>query len=93
MTARKTEVALAAAAMALLLTACGGDAAPPEPGEAAVGTVAVDNAGAAENPVTPALPGGPAGQTPDYPNPAGTGSVIYSEPTSPPSNASGDPPL
>lgn len=83
--------ATGAVVMAMLLTGCGGDAAPPEPGEGAAGMVGVDNAGAAENPVTPALPGGPAGQTPDYPAPAGTGSVVHSD-ASPPSSASGDPP-
>lgn len=62
----------------LALAGCGGDAAPPEPGEGAVGLVAVDDAGAAEAPTTPALSGGPAGQAPDYGETAGVGSVISS---------------
>jgi hypothetical protein len=67
------------AGLTLALSACGDTAAPPEPGEGAVGFVAVDNAGAGENPITPAIRGGPEGQTPDYPNPAGAPSVVYSD--------------
>lgn len=76
---------LGAAILALgccALAACG-DAAPPEPGEGARGFVEVDDAGAAETPKTPALSGGPAGQTPDYGKAGGVGSVVYSEPGSP----------
>lgn len=87
--------ALAAAGGLLIAAGCSDrGAAPPEPGEGAVGTVAVDNAGAAQNPQTPALSGGPAGQTPDYPAPGGVSSRVESGPgVSPPSEASGDPPL
>jgi hypothetical protein len=70
--------ALAFVAMTALCSACGGDAAPPEGAEGAVGLVEQDNAGAAENPVTPALSGGPAGQTPDYGSPGGAPSMVVS---------------
>lgn len=87
--------ALFAAGALTALGACSDrGAAPTEPGEGAVGMVPVDNAGAAENPTTPALSGGPAGQTPDYPAPGGVSSVVESGPgVSPPSEASGDPPM
>ena len=49
----------------LLLAGCE-EHGTPRPGQGAVGAVAVDNAGAAQGPVTPALPGGPAGQTSGY---------------------------
>lgn len=69
----------AAAAIAALLSGCDrGGAAPPEGVEGAVGVVQQDNAGAAENPVTPALSGGPAGQTPDWGSPGGAPSVVVS---------------
>lgn len=88
---RKTTAAFAAATLAMLTAACGRDAAPPEPGEGAVGTVAVDNAGASETPVTPALAGGPAGQTPDYPSAAGAPSVVRSDGSPPAASSHGAP--
>lgn len=76
---------------ALALAGCG-DAAPPEPGEGAVGAVGVNNAGAGENPKTPALPGGPEGQTPAYGTPGGgAGSVVYSGASGAPSAGTPEP--
>lgn len=88
---RKSEFAIGMSALALLLAAWSRDAAPPEPGEGAVGTVAVDNAGAAETPTTPALAGGPAGQTPDYPSAAGASSVVHSDGSPPSASSQGSP--
>lgn len=57
--------------------------APPAPGEGAVGFVGVGNAGAAQNPQTPPLAGGPAGQTPAYGSAGGVPSTVYSDKASP----------
>lgn len=85
----------AALGAAALLAACsGGDAAPPEPGEGAVGMVETDNAGAAQNPQTPALSGGMAGQTPDYGQPGAAPSQVESNsPGTGTSSGSDTPPL
>ena len=64
-----------------------GGAAPTYPGEGAAGLVTTDDAGAAETPTTPALSGGPAGQTPDYDEVGGVGSVIETDKSSQPSSA------
>lgn len=66
---------------------------PPAPGEGAVGLVNVDDAGAAENPVTPALSGGPEGQTPEWGAPGGAPSIVVSDRSSPPSVSSDNAPL
>lgn len=87
-------LAPAAFASLLALGACDGGTAPPEPGEGAVGMVTTEGAGAAQTPTTPALPGGPAGQTPDYGQPGGVGSQVQTQPDGAgPSSGSGDPPL
>jgi hypothetical protein len=62
--ARRNRLMMLGAAGAGLVALCAcGDSAPPEPGEGAVGFVEQDNAGAAQAPQTPALSGGPEGQT------------------------------
>ena len=88
----------AAVAIAALSSGCErGGAAPPEGAEGAEGAVGVvqqDNAGAAENPVTPALSGGPEGQTPDYGSPGGAPSMVVSPGDgAPPSVGSENPPM
>lgn len=50
--------------------------APLESAEGAVGTVALENAGAAVNPIVPYGAGGPAGQTPAYGQPGGVPSMV-----------------
>lgn len=83
----------AAAAIAALGSGCDGGAAPPDGAEGAVGVVQQDNAGAAENPVTPALSGGPEGQTPDYGSVGGAPSMVVSPGDgAPPSVGSENPP-
>lgn len=92
---RRLHLARGAAALSAALCAgCGGgDAAPPERAEGAVGMVEQDNAGASENPVTPALSGGPAGQTPTYGSAGGAPSVVVSQGDgAPPSVGSGNSP-
>lgn len=102
MTDRRSHRAAAIAAVVALgatLAACGGreetqagdrldgGAAPTYPGEGAAGLVTTDDAGAAETPTTPALPGGPAGQTPDYDEVGGVGSQIETDQSTQPSGA------
>jgi hypothetical protein len=72
----------AGAALVLGLAGCG-DASPPEPGEGAAGFVSAENAGAAQNPQTPALAGGPAGQTPASDKVGGVPTIVYSDGTGP----------
>lgn len=73
----------------LALAACG-DAAPPESEDAAVATVPQPNAGAAVNPETPAMSGGPAGQTPDYGQAGGAPAMVESAPDGAPPSVSND---
>ena len=102
MTDRRLNRAAAFAAVLALggaVAACGGQdqpaagarldggAAPTYPGEGAAGLVTTDDAGAAETPTTPALPGGPAGQTPDYDEVGGVGSQIETDQSTQPSGA------
>ena len=58
---------------------CGCDKGTPRPGEGAAGTVSATEAELREAPKPTAVAGGPAGQTPEYAEPAGTGSMIPSE--------------
>lgn len=105
MTDRRFHRAAALAAVVALgatVAACGGQeetqagdrldggAAPTYPGEGAAGLVTTDDAGAAETPETPALSGGPAGQTPNYNDAGGVGSQIETDQSSQPSGATHD---
>ena len=89
-------------AVTIVLAACSGRdpgeaaapvaAAPAQNVGGAAGTVGVDDAGAAENPQTPALSGGMAGQTPDWGKPGGAPSVVQTAPDAAGASVSTDTP-
>lgn len=96
----RPRLALSASALAIaaLLAACGdqidagdsidGAAAPPYPGDGAVGLVEAPEAGdEMENVADATLDGGMAGQTPDYGEVAGPPRIVRSDQSNQPSHS------